>query len=235
MTLNANYTGEGQANLQWQVRSAPQGNGGQSWRIDPSTPTNRADLTPLMVGRYEVEVQAVTEDGTMLSCIMEVNSRSAGLLANLTWDGTGDLDLHLQRANDRPWFGRDCHFDNMQPQWVNGQEAGTGSNPALDRDDTTGFGPENIVIDTPELGVPYTVAVSHFERAAGRTARVRISCGRSMPVVDLTSRRFGGGQTGRCSRNDFWRVATVTFTASDQCIVDLHDDYTTGRAACEQP
>lgn len=235
VTLNAVLVGDAVAeSYRWRVTSAPSA---QSWRLSPSRPTGpSADLTPLALGFYEVEVQAETDDGVDPSCIMRVAVGTTGLKATLTWDGDGDLDLHLRRGNQRPWYTEDdCHFDNQTPLWVNGQGVGSGANPRLDRDDTSGEGPENIRIAVPELGIPYNLAVSHFERAAGRTARVEVSCGRASTVLDMSSVPFRGTGTGKCSQNDFWHVATLTFFALDQCTVDVVDAYKTSRQACDAP
>ena len=113
-----------------------------------------------------------------------------------------------------------------------GTPAGLGANPTLDRDDTSGDGPETIRMETPLLGVPYTIAVGHFERARGRIATVQVYCGRAGARLDVRSRAFGGRDTGACTRNDFWTIATVTFTAPDQCEVQMHDSYRETREAC---
>ena len=236
VTLNALLAGGGAATYRWRVLTAPGGSAG-SWRLSPNPPTGpSADLTPLALGLYEVEVQVETEEGDNFSCTMTVNARSSGLVVTLTWDGPGDLDLHLRRDSRLPWFSSaDCYFDNMRAEWIPGPGAGSGPNPNLDVDDVDGDGPENIRLSEPRMSVRYTIGVSHFERAAGRTARVQVSCGRASTVLDVQSRPFRGRETGNCSRNDFWKVATLTFFAPDQCNIEMIDTYVTTQQACQNP
>lgn len=231
VSLSASVTGAAEAQrYEWRVLRAPPG---QTYRLAPNPSSREITFTPLAVGSYDLEVRAMTTEGTTLTCATRVDAGSTGLQVTLTWDGSGDLDLHLRRGDAAAWYSEDdCHFDNLTPTWINGQQVGQGANPTLDRDDTSGDGPENIRIRAPEIGVPYFVAVSHFERASGRTARVEVNCGRGTNVLDIRSRPFRGNQTGSCSRNDFWTVASLTFSASDQCTVDRIDTYQTTREAC---
>lgn len=218
----------------WQLLSGPM-RGNQiagSFAPNPNAGPEIALQTDLL-GVYEVQVDVETEAGNQFSCQTQVTAVSSGLKATLTWDGPGDLDLHLHRGNSSPWFGADdCHFENQTPSWVPRAPLGTGPNARLDRDDTSGEGPENIYIETPQIGVPYTLAVGHFERAQGRVAQVQVFCGRATTSLDVTSRAFSGDETGACTRNDFWTIATIRFTAPDQCNVETHDTYQTTAQAC---
>ncbi len=215
----------------WRIRSGPMNNGAIAADLRPDGPG--AEFVPHAVGSYVVEVEVTTTTGTSHTCQTEIEARSTGFAATLTWDGAGDLDLHVHRGASAPWFGpADCHFDNLQPTWDATFPPGAGPNASLDGDDTSGDGPENIRIQTPEIGVPYTIAVGHFERAQRRRARVQVFCGRATSQIDLTSRPFTGDATGACTANDFWTVATVTFTAEAQCVVQTIDAYRTTDEAC---
>jgi pimeloyl-ACP methyl ester carboxylesterase len=64
----------------------------------------------------------------------------------LTWDTDGtDVDLHLVRPGgtlfEKP---SDCYFSNKTPDW--GESGNPLDDPALDFDETGGFGAENIVL-----------------------------------------------------------------------------------------
>lgn len=215
----------------WRLVRGPMSGGAIAATLRPDGPG--AELIAHLVGTFVVEVEVVTTSGDRHTCQTEITAQSTGFRATLTWDGAGDLDLHLHRGVSAPWFGpADCHFDNLQPAWVAGQGTGTGPNPHLDGDDTSGDGPENIRIATPEIGVPYAVAVGHFERAQGRTAHVEIFCGRAIASLEMTSQPFAGNATGACTNNDFWTVATVTFSAEAQCTVQTIDTYRTTAEAC---
>ena len=215
----------------WDVTSAP---APSSWSFLPDASSGLSvQLLPKALGSYEVRATLTTESGELHACTVDVEARSSGVTATLTWDGEGDLDLHLHRGTQTPWFSDDdCYFDNLTPVWVPLEDPGAGGNPSLDRDDTSGEGPEHIRILTPELGVPYTLGVSHFEGAAGRTARVILRCGRSELKLDTSSRPFGGHETGECTGNDFWEVATFVMTAADECTVTPSDTYRSTRDAC---
>lgn len=70
-------------------------------------------------------------------------------------------DLDEDGAPD-PWFDRvfDCFWFNARPDW--GAFGYRPDDPRLDRDDTDGWGPENINLDEPEPGHRYTVAVHYW-------------------------------------------------------------------------
>ncbi|MCA9552594.1 MAG: choice-of-anchor D domain-containing protein [Myxococcales bacterium] len=217
----------------WQLLAGPMTDGVVAASFSPDANTGpQVELTPQRLGTYLVSAEVETTEGERFRCEIQVDAEGSGLKATLTWDGAGDLDLHLHRGAAAPWFSEaDCHFDNLRPVWGRGL-AGQGPNPALDRDDTSGDGPELITLAAPELGVPYTLAVSHFERAAGRTAQVHVVCGRTTAAFDMRSRPFRGTDTGNCTGNDFWTLATVVFIAPDECEVQSIDAYRTTRAAC---
>jgi len=61
---------------------------------------------------------------------------------------------------------------------------------------------------------------------------VQVFCGRASMRLQLSSRPFAGTQTGACTRNDSWTIATVRFPAPDQCDVQTIDRYTTTHQAC---
>ena len=94
-----------------------------------------------------------------------------GLHVQLTWDvATGDIDTHVTR-NGTSWCSdNDCCFRNCRGglDW-----GGNGQDPHLDIDDTSGFGPENVNIDTPSDG-QYTVAASYFNAAEPTHVTIRV-------------------------------------------------------------
>lgn len=79
------------------------------------------------------------------------------LRATLTWDGYGDLDLHMIDP-----AGNECYFLNPS---VGGM--------VLDVDNVNGFGPENISVVNQVTGI-YTVFVENFGSITGLTATVKI-------------------------------------------------------------
>ncbi|GAB4326860.1 MAG: hypothetical protein Kow0037_00040 [Calditrichia bacterium] len=79
------------------------------------------------------------------------------LRASLSWDGYGDLDLHMMAPDSS-----ECYYLNPN---IGGM--------VLDVDNTSGFGPENISVIAPQTG-QYTVSVVNFGQVTGLTATVNI-------------------------------------------------------------
>ena len=94
-----------------------------------------------------------------------ITSRAPGdLHVEVSWSTAyGDADVHLlstTRVPDAGWFTvDDCYWANIGPDWG---AAGAIANPTLDRDDTDGYGPENITIATSPLSGRYTVGVHYY-------------------------------------------------------------------------
>ena len=78
----------------------------------------------------------------------------AAIWTELTWDGPGDIDLHLYLPN-----GEHCYFKNKT----------TSAGAALDVDNTDHDGPEHIVMEKRMAG-RYRITVLYFE-ATSRPAR----------------------------------------------------------------
>ena len=221
----------------WTLLSAP--NGGNNtpnlWTPDPPR-TRSVEFLPFIVGVYTIELDVQTTGGQTVSCQTQVTAEGQGLRVTLTWDGEGDIDLHVHDGEPGGvWFSaRDCHYSNQTPIWVAGQPAGTGPNPELDFDNVRADGPENTSIDQPVINRTYHIGVHQFARAAGRRATIQVFCGgTSVPDASFTSRPLTGQDAGRCmSRNDFWRVGTVRFTNRGQCVISPIDTYTTAAEAC---
>ncbi|MFN3199867.1 MAG: choice-of-anchor D domain-containing protein [Bradymonadia bacterium] len=76
-----------------------------------------------------------------------------------------DIDLHLRHQNAEGRWGQEgnnwtVYFRNTQPDWgIPGQQS---DDPTLDIDDTNGAGPENINLDSPEVGVTYDIGALYF-------------------------------------------------------------------------
>lgn len=56
--------------------------------------------------------------GNAASCNLDVTAEGRGLRVTLTWDGSGDIDLHVHRGTTSPWFSNDdCCCANPRPIW----------------------------------------------------------------------------------------------------------------------
>ena len=133
----------------------------------------------------------------------------AALVVQMVWDrDRTDLDLHLLDPTGSAgpltssgWFNlqHDCHYIVRNPDW--GVVGATNDNPSLDIDDSTGFGPEQISIPSPQSGV-FTVGVHYYcDLGLGPSvATVRIFCNGSL-ARELTQSLAATGT--------LWQVATI--------------------------
>ncbi len=224
--ITLSVTGAGLTGYNWTIVSGPTGGAATAvWAPAPPTaPTER--FTPYIVGAYVIRVTATDSGGRMVSCMFTVTALPHGLRVQLTWNGSGDLDLHVHNGTTTPWFAvNDCYYANLSPPW----------GAVLDFDNVTANGPENTRIDTPAIGMAYTIAVHNYSGGAGRIARIDIFCGSTMSVVPtatFSSRALAGATGGNCTSNDFWRVARVVMTSTTACTVTPINTYAASSGAC---
>jgi hypothetical protein len=130
----------------------------------------------------------------------------------LIWDtGNSDLDLHLVQGGAQPFeLPGDCTYCNKNPDW---NEAGGADDPLLALDDRTGYGPENINMDSPGNG-DYVVWVHYFDDKGGgdSIATVRIWINGSMEWE-------GSALLGQ---RDMWRVGFLRWP--DSIFTDFGED-----------
>lgn len=97
----------------------------------------------------------------------------------LTWDTNGtDVDSHFIAPGYEMWdeFG-DCYFGTDYPDWDwsnNGVPDQSAGDPQLDIDNTWGYGPEHIVLQTPPFNGIYQFKVDYYSGSVPTTATVRI-------------------------------------------------------------
>ncbi len=211
--------GIGIASYSWRIVTGPTGGAGTSvWSPTPPTAATES-FTPTIVGDYVIEVSGVDTYGRTITCRFMVSALPHGLRVEVTWDGTGDVDLHLHSGTTTPWFAtNDCYYANTVSTW----------GAVLDFDNTSSSGPENIRMDAPALATGYTIGVHNYSGAAGRIATVKIFCGSTtstVPTATYTSRALAGTSAGSASTNDFWKVARVTFTSASACTITAVNTY----------
>ncbi len=214
------------AGLTWAVATGPTGGASTAvWSPSPPTGTS-VTFNPTIVGNYTVQVSGTDGGGHPLSCTVPVTAVSHGLRIELTWDGPGDLDVHLHDNRSTPWYSTDdCFYSNMD----------TSFGAVLDFDNTVALGPENIRVDAPLVGSTYTLAVHNYARGAGRTATVRVYCGTTagtIPTAVFTSRPFTGNSSGDCTANDFWRIGQIVFSSLGACTITPINTYAPSTSAC---
>ena len=144
-----------------------------------------------LAGQYVFELVVVDRFDLTTSCNVQVTADvDRDLHVELVWDtpadpdqtdtgfGAGsDADLHVLRSPGR-WFcePEDCYYAVPRPDW--GVAGDQSDNPSMVIDDTDGAGPEVILLDRPEDGATYRVAVHYFnDHGYGQsfaTLRIRI-------------------------------------------------------------
>jgi hypothetical protein len=243
VTLNLNIMTMGTTiqSINWAVTSAPMGGMGtpSQWTPDPPNAASEQFL-PYLVGVYAIHATVIDNLNESFSCDVHVTAVGHGLRVELTWDGMGDVDLHLHNSTMSPWFSQspgandDCYYANRTPLWNGAQMPATGNNPQLDFDNTFANGPENTRIDVPVIGESYTIGVHNYRDSNGRIATIQVYCGGVlMPTQTFMSMPLLGspGNAGQNNDGSFWRVATVTFTTNTNCTITPINTYTTGAGA----
>jgi hypothetical protein len=140
-------------------------------------------------GNFVVSMRAVNDEGASgLSAIfvipVGVTVGNGDLSATLTWNSPADVDLHVVEPDG-------AHVFYGRPQ---------GTTARLDRDDTDGFGPENIFVE-PRRAAPgeYQVYIVHFGRSVPTTSRIQITIMAGTPnertmVIGRTTATANSGQ-----------------------------------------
>lgn len=185
---------------QWSLLAAPDGSAAA---LSEPTTLDQVYLPTDIAGVYVVSLQVTNSVGLISApAIYTVDAvPSEELHVELSWNtGGADLDLHLidQSAWDDFFLTPgDCNYCNQTPSWG---ASGSADDPSLAIDDLSGYGPENINIDSPADGT-YGVAVHYYQDLGDDS------------VVATVRVYTYGVQVGEYSRvmerNDVWEVAEV--------------------------
>ncbi len=155
-----------------------------------------------LAGDYQVELVVENELGVPSAPAKHDISAlpDEDLRVEMFWDtNETDVDLHLvQEGYELFQDPGDCNFCNPSPDW--GVSGSTSDNPTLDLDDISGYGPENINIDSPADG-NYEVYVHYFDDnnngATTVTVRVYLNKEESFQKSEVLE------------HNDVWHVGTI--------------------------
>lgn len=204
-TASWNVEASGLQNVMWSVAGGPPA-GVSSALL--TADGGSASFTPYIVGTYTLAASGSDADGGVQACTFRVIAGTHGLRVELTWDGTGDVDLHLHNQAATAWCtADDCFYANCR--------TGLPWGATLDVDNTLANGPENIRINAPQAGLRYVIGVDNFSRATGRIASVNVYCGASQLTTPV--QRF---VSTPLSDSAFWKVAAVTFESPDVCTIE---------------
>jgi len=94
---------------------------------------------------------------------------SSVLRTELSWSGTGDVDLHLDNGSG-----------SKHVYWNSKTYAGTGENIALDVDNTVAYGPENIRVFTAPTGTLYRFYANYYSGASNLTLSAKVFYGTTL-------------------------------------------------------
>lgn len=149
------------ADYEWRLAVRPQGSTAVLDHVSP----DRVQLTCDLAGDYEVHLTVIDTD-EVRSCEDEVVrihvEPSEDLHIQLVWDHPdADLDLHLLNEGGEIFTHEgDVYFSNRAPEWSDDAD----TNPTLDKDDSRGYGPENINIKHPAPGSNWRVFVHYWNK-----------------------------------------------------------------------
>jgi hypothetical protein len=220
----------------WTLIESPAGSAAR-----PPSPSDArvTQFLPDVAGDYRIRLEVTDNDGNVGECDFLVSAiPREGLRIEIFWNGPvdrscdtmpgagcddTDVDLHLLRPGTEAWFNSraDCHYANCIDGRLNwGDSSTVDDNPSLDIDDVEGFGPENINIEEPALGV-YRVGVHLFDGGSRRDADVTVNifcgAGSTTPVATFGPVELDEG----VGPNDFWKVADVEIQSVGCAVRDL--------------
>lgn len=196
----------GDLTYEWSVIERPTGSRGDITRPGDAYTNVFADIA----GEWQAQLVVTNEIGLVsepATCSFRAVPED-NIHVEMSWDqGNSDLDLHLIQAGFDAFDIRgDCHYCNPNPEWG---ESGSFDDPVLALDDVTGYGPENIQLDSPYPG-DYEVFVHAF--ADSRSDR-------TVPII-ATVRVWIDGviaheESKAIRRGQMWEVGFVRYTPEE--------------------
>ena len=214
LTVSGNVTSSNQINIETGATIALNGDPrtlpltlqGNNSIYDYSFST-QVDLIP---GPNSITVTAANISGQSGNDTVTVNAniQPYAIKAELTWDTNyTDLDSHLIAPGYamRDSFG-DCYFGNNNPDWNRSGGNDTGD-PSLDVDNTWGYGPEYIVLQSPPFNGIYQYKVHYWSdnEHGNSTATVKIWI--------YGVKVFQGNKT--MSNDDVWDCANIDWPSGN--------------------
>jgi hypothetical protein len=177
-------------------------------RAVPVAGTSFSTEVVLRPGSNDIRFIAANEFGATVSDPVNIYYEAWGTIlfrATLSWDGSGDMDLHVEDPN-----GEHCYFGN--------QVIGTGN---LDVDNVTSYGPENFTCIVPDGGEPvagtYHVYVRFYSGSEPRGCTITLLLNPGTAQEEIAT---FGPYTLDSGSNDWYAVyvyvgaeGTATYTA----------------------
>lgn len=149
-------------------------------------PAAQADLANILAVSDPIDVFCITED--------------MAIRVVMSWQiDDSDVDLHLIAPGGKAWTYDDCYFGNETPNW--GDSSETLDDPSLDHDNTSGYGPETIVLPIPDDGL-YTVLIHYWSDHGGGDAPTLVTV-----TLNESSQRSYGPTT--LTDGEYWLVTGI--------------------------
>jgi hypothetical protein len=184
-----------------------------------SPQSNFAAMIPLFCGQQAIVYRFDNGSGHSFwyAGVTRTNCSTATFRAQLTWDTgptTGnpsnysDIDLHLVRPGGTMFSQtNDCYYGDCNvldvPNGLEWGASGSAGNPSLDVDNTVGYGPENITINSgPESG-DYLVLIDNYNGVLSTHATVKLY------FDDVEQASYTSLTLDYASNREFWYVAKV--------------------------
>ncbi|RMG18390.1 MAG: choice-of-anchor D domain-containing protein [Deltaproteobacteria bacterium] len=196
----------------WRILERPIDSNTELSGADTATPSLELDVP----GTWEVALTVADALGveSIEPCKVKVRAVPAEkLYVELVWDHPiTDLDLHFLAPGGMLNSGLDCYWGNPNPDF--GTLGFSGDDPALNRDDLAGFGPEIVTYPDPPAGT-YRVVVDYAK-----------ANGAADPVTEATVRIYQFGVIVAEYRRvldapkTLWNVAAIDWPGGDVSTVD---------------
>lgn len=210
VNLLPSVMGPSPSSCAWSVGSRPAtANGTFSAPASCNSTTYFADV----VGTHVVNFTVSDGIGGTSTCSTPITVTPNGdFWVELTWSRNYDTDLHLIHPMAGSWSAAaswarspwDCYYANRTPSW-----GASPQSPNLDRDDTSGRGPENTRINSPQPGVAYTIGVHMYGSANSPVvSTVKVYCGGQLVTTQTRS---------MATSKDMWVVGSVEFGTVSPC------------------
>ncbi|MEW6321896.1 MAG: hypothetical protein AB1635_12530 [Acidobacteriota bacterium] len=159
---------------------------GQTFDLNIGQPTVSIPNVP--AGNFLVRARARNAFGVsgwspQRLVVVGVTLGSGDMQVTLTWNSTVDMDLHVIEPD-----GTHVHYANR-----NGRTA------RLDFDDTNGYGPENVFVNSGAAAAGnYIIYIVHYSGAVPTTSTitVRLNAGTASETVALFTRQTSAGNPG---------------------------------------
>ena len=192
-----------------------------------STNDCRVEFESVPQQSFLVQLSWATPSGDMDLHVTRQNANDNYCVRSLG-GGTGNVGPVAEECGGEEGEDTDCYYGNCggghsnAPEW-DGEIGRTLGDPSLDIDDTSGYGPENINVDTAVAG-SYLFGVTTFSSGTDTPATMRLYLYGQL-----------SGEWTKVIRDEFWEVGIVHWPVRTDvlpCVEDLNDGVNGDQCSC---